>query len=104
MSGAARDASNDLFLEFLGDYFAECGDHIRIVDKPDLVLLDLTTSGMYGLDVLDKLRQMDAEARVVVASADIQSSMRGMVEERGARGFINKPFASYEYSVQSTRH
>ena len=48
--------------------------------------------GMYGLDVLEKLRELDAGARVVVASADIQSSTRTMVEEAGARAFINKPF------------
>jgi FixJ family two-component response regulator len=30
----------------------------------------------------------------VVASADIQSSTRQMVDEAGALGFINKPFIS----------
>jgi two-component system chemotaxis response regulator CheY len=63
------------------------------IDKPDLVLLDLTMVGMYGLDVLSKLREMDSSVRVIVASADIQRSTRGMVEEAGARVFINKPFA-----------
>ncbi len=31
---------------------------------------------------------------MVVASADIQSSTRKMVDEAGALGFINKPFIS----------
>ena len=62
------------------------------LEKPDLVLLDLVMKGMYGLDVLVKLREMDQQARVVVASADIQSSTRKMVDEAGALGFINKPF------------
>jgi two-component system chemotaxis response regulator CheY len=35
---------------------------------------------------------MDQQARVVVASADIQSSTRKMVDEAGALGFIHKPF------------
>jgi len=60
----------------------------------DLVLLDLVMKGMYGLDVLVKLRELDQEARVVVASADIQSSTRKLVDEAGALGFINKPFVS----------
>jgi len=64
------------------------------LEKPNLVLLDLVMKGMYGLDVLVKLREMDQEARVVVASADIQSSTRKMVDEAGALGFINKPFIS----------
>jgi two-component system chemotaxis response regulator CheY len=62
------------------------------LEKPDLVLLDLVMKGMYGLDVLTKLRELDPGARVVVASADIQSSTRTMVEDAGARFFINKPF------------
>ena len=67
---------------------------LYFIEKPDLVFLDLVMKGMYGLDVLAKLREMDADARVVVASADIQSSTRALVEEAGALGFINKPFAA----------
>jgi two-component system chemotaxis response regulator CheY len=65
---------------------------VYFLEKPSLVLLDLVMKGMYGLDVLVKLREMDQQARVVVASADIQSSTRTMVDEAGALGFINKPF------------
>jgi two-component system, chemotaxis family, chemotaxis protein CheY len=67
---------------------------VYFLEKPSLVLLDLVMKGMYGLDVLVKLREMDQQARVVVASADIQSSTRKMVDEAGALGFINKPFVS----------
>jgi two-component system chemotaxis response regulator CheY len=67
---------------------------LYFIEKPDVVFLDLVMKGMYGLDVLSKLREMDAGARVVVASADIQTSTREMVEEAGARAFINKPFAT----------
>ena len=64
------------------------------LEKPDLVFLDLTMAGMYGVDVLNKLREMDPHARVIVASADIQSSTREMVDAGGASMFINKPFTS----------
>lgn len=64
------------------------------LDKPDLVLLDLTMTGMYGVEVLNKLREMDPQARVVIASADIQSSTREIVDAGGASAFINKPFTS----------
>ena len=67
---------------------------LYFLEKPAVVLLDLVMKGMYGLDVLVKLREMDQEARVIVASADIQSSTRKMVDEAGARGFITKPFVS----------
>jgi two-component system chemotaxis response regulator CheY len=64
------------------------------LDKPDLVLLDLTMTGMYGVEVLNKLREMDPQARVIIASADIQSSTREIVDAGGASAFINKPFTS----------
>ena len=62
------------------------------LDKPDLVFLDLTMTGMHGIDVLGKLREMDQRACVIIASADIQSSTRELVEAGGASAFINKPF------------
>ena len=61
------------------------------IEKPDLVMLDLVMKGMYGLDVLIKLRQLDPLARVVVVSADVQTSSQHLVEEAGASGFIQKP-------------
>ena len=67
---------------------------VYFLEKPNLVLLDLVMKGMYGLDVLVKLREMDSKALVVIASADIQSSTRTMVDEAGAFGFINKPFVA----------
>jgi len=86
-------------LETAGYEVAEADDgmtalEVYFLEKPRLVLLDLVMKGMYGLDVLVKLREMDPKALVVVASADIQSSTRKLVDEAGAFGFINKPFIS----------
>ena len=63
------------------------------LENPDLVFLDLTMKDMYGLDVLEKLRELDPTARVIVASADIQDSTREMVAAAGANAFINKPLS-----------
>ena len=63
------------------------------LEKPALVFLDLTMKDMDGLDVLAKLRELDPEARVIIASADIQDSTREMVAAAGANGFINKPLS-----------
>jgi two-component system chemotaxis response regulator CheY len=62
------------------------------LDRPNLVLLDMNMADMHGLEVLQKLRELDPQAVVVVASADIQSSTRTLTETGGARGFITKPF------------
>ena len=61
------------------------------IDKPDVVLLDLVMKGMYGLDVLAKLVELDPAVRVLVMSADVQTSSRDLVKDAGAAGFINKP-------------
>jgi two-component system chemotaxis response regulator CheY len=62
------------------------------LEKPDVVLLDLVMKGMYGIEVLHKLREMDADACVLVVSADVQSSSQDLVEAAGAKGFVSKPF------------
>lgn len=62
------------------------------IEKPDVVLLDLVMKGMYGLEVLEKLKQMDPGARVVVVSADVQSSSHELVQEAGGKAFVNKPY------------
>jgi two-component system, chemotaxis family, chemotaxis protein CheY len=67
--------------------------------KPDLVMLDLLMAGISGMDVLQQLRSMDPQARIVVATADIQSSTRRMVDEAGADDLVAKPF-SQEHILQ----
>ena len=64
------------------------------LEKPLLVMLDMVMKGMYGLEVLEKLRSVDPDARVVVATADIQSTTRDLVTAAGATGIISKPFSS----------
>ena len=83
-------------LEGAGLEVAEAEDGIvalerYFLDKPHVVLLDLVMKGMYGLDVISKLRQIDPEVRVVVVTADIQQPSRDLAAQQGARGFINKP-------------
>jgi two-component system, chemotaxis family, chemotaxis protein CheY len=64
------------------------------LDQPDLVLLDMVMSGMYGLDVLAKMREINPAVRVIVATADIQTSTRDKAREAGAAAFVNKPVNS----------
>lgn len=96
-SGMSRRSLRRI-LESAGHDVVEAQDGISalelyFIDKPNLVLLDLTMSGMYGVDVLTKLREMDPAAQVIIASADIQSSTRELVEAGGAQAFIHKPFS-----------
>jgi two-component system chemotaxis response regulator CheY len=94
-SGMARRAVRQM-LESDGYEVAEAEDGLialerYFLDKPDLVLLDLVMRGMNGLDVLEKLQQINGAVRVIVVSADVQDSSREMAASGGASGFLNKP-------------
>jgi two-component system chemotaxis response regulator CheY len=88
-------------LESAGYEVTEAADGLAALErysleKPYLVVLDLVMGGIYGLDVLRKLREMDAQARIIVATADIQTSTREMVEHAGSLGFVTKPIGREE--------
>ena len=63
------------------------------LEKPDVVFLDMIMRGMTGLEVLSSLRQIDEQARVIVATADIQDSTRELAHQQGAASFVTKPFS-----------
>jgi two-component system chemotaxis response regulator CheY len=94
-SGLARRGMRTI-LESAGFDVVEATDGIvaleqYFLEKPDVVILDLVMKGMYGLDVLTKLREMDPAARVIVVSADVQESSQQLVRAAGASGFLTKP-------------
>ncbi len=64
------------------------------VHRPDLVLLDLTMEDMSGFEVLERLRELDAGARVIVVSADVQRSTSHRLAEAGALRFLGKPVSA----------
>ena len=66
------------------------------VHKPSLVILDLVMKGMYGLEVLARLKEMDPAAKVIVVSADVQTSSHELVAQGGAAGFLVKPVDANE--------
>jgi two-component system, chemotaxis family, chemotaxis protein CheY len=94
-SGLARRRARGI-LEGAGYEVVEAEDGMAAIEsyfvsRPDIVLLDLVMKGMYGLDVLTKLREMDDSAQVIVVSADVQTSSRELVVQAGAAGFLIKP-------------
>ena len=99
-SGLARRTARQI-LERAGFHVTEAEDGMAALeryalDRPDLVVLDLVMRGMYGLDVLAKLREIDPNARVVVVSADIQKPSRESAAQGGAVAFVNKPVEETE--------
>ena len=87
------------FLESAGHQVVEAEDGMAAIeqyflDQPDVVFLDMNMRGMHGLDVLTKLRELDPQAAVVVATADVQTSTRTLAADAGAKAFLAKPFVS----------
>lgn len=94
-SGLARRLTRQ-FLEELGHSVEEATDGAQaleryVLNRHDLVILDMVMHGMYGLEVLTKLRELNPALPVVVVTADIQKSTREDVKAAGAAAVINKP-------------
>src|SRR4051812_16754366 len=97
-SALSRKISKRILVE-AGHEVDVAGDGLAALEhyalqRPDLVLLDVTMTEMNGLEVLRQLRALDAKARVVMATADVQASTRKMAADLGAVGFIAKPFVA----------
>lgn len=83
-------------LEALGWAVDEASDGPQALEQfylkpPELVILDMVMNGMYGLEVLAKMREINPKVPVLVATADIQTSTGEQVKAAGAQGILNKP-------------
>jgi two-component system, chemotaxis family, chemotaxis protein CheY len=94
-SSLARRSTRKV-LEGAGHEVVEAEDGLRgleryYLERPNVVLLDVTMREMDGIEVLKRIRELDGAARVVIVTADVQTSTREMAESGGACGFVMKP-------------
>jgi two-component system, chemotaxis family, chemotaxis protein CheY len=94
-SGLARRLIRKI-LEELGHEVEDVSDGAQALERyllnhHDAVVLDLLMHGMYGVDVLQKLKELNPDLPVIVATADIQRTTRDEVKASGASAMINKP-------------
>ena len=61
-------------------------------NAPDLVLLDVVMPGIDGWQMLQKLQERHGSIPVIMFSGQVEERTAGEAEERGARGFVGKPF------------
>ncbi len=76
-------------------------DALRIVrdDQPDLLLLDIQLPGISGLEVLEKVKEIDDEIIVIMVTAHggLETAVNAM--RLGAYDYINKPFNLDEMAI-----
>lgn len=61
------------------------------VGRPDVVLLDIKMSGLDGVEVLKRVRAMDATIPVIMVTGDEDPLLIRQTREIGAYGYIVKP-------------
>ncbi|MCI1858518.1 MAG: response regulator [Sporolactobacillus sp.] len=76
--------------------FMFAGDGEEGIDKfkalhPDFLIIDLLMPKLRGQDLIEKIRQIDFNAKIIVLSADIQHRVRLVLDKMGILSFINKP-------------
>ncbi|HZQ15348.1 MAG TPA: response regulator [Gaiellaceae bacterium] len=59
---------------------------------PELVLLDVVMPGIDGWQMLQRMQERHGSIPVIMFSGKVDESSAAEAEERGARGFVGKPF------------
>ncbi len=67
-------------------------------NRIDLVILDMVMPEMGGGELFDRLRTIDPEVRVVLASGYSINGQAVKILQRGCSGFIQKPFTIHDLS------
>jgi DNA-binding NtrC family response regulator len=67
--------------------------------RHDLVLLDYKLSGMNGLEVLEKIRSRDANAKVILITAHGNTEIAVQAMKAGATDYLSKPLALGELKI-----
>ena len=63
---------------------------------PDVILLDIRMPGPSGIKVLQEIKKIDKDAKVIMMTAVDEETVIELAKEYGAVGYIIKPF-SLEY-------
>ncbi len=76
-------------------------DALRLLreDTPDMVLLDIQLPGINGLEVLEKIKEMEDDVIVIMVTAlgVLETAIKAM--RMGAYDYINKPFNLDELAI-----
>ena len=62
------------------------------VEKPELILLDVTMPDMDGLRALEEIKEINPDIKIIMCSSMGQEEIVSECFEKGADDFIMKPF------------
>lgn len=62
------------------------------VEKPELILLDVTMPDMDGLRALEEIKEINPDVKIIMCSSMGQEEIVSECFEKGADDFIMKPF------------
>ena len=87
-------------LQYLGYDVLGVGDGQHALDifkknknNLDLVILDMNMPGMDGAIVYDKLKKIQADVKILIASGYFENNRIRKILENSFTGFIQKPFS-----------
>ncbi len=91
-------------LDLLGSYEIDVANNgYQAMDKmlsfnPKLVILDLSMPGMSGQDTLIKIKEINPNTKVIIASAHDDDKTKDFCLRNGASGYLTKPYTVSDVS------
>jgi two-component system chemotaxis response regulator CheY len=73
-------------------------------EHPDLVFLDIIMPGMDGITALEKIRQQNPRAKVVMCTSMKETEQEARAKAAGCVGYITKPFSKSDISAAIKKH
>jgi FixJ family two-component response regulator len=82
---------------FQADYFWSAKAFLDSVPagQKGIAIIDLHMPGCDGFELMEKMRELHYEMTVIMVTGQSQADSRNVALERGAVGFLQKPFSDF---------